>query len=139
MFRNLGYSEYDHIAVVLDDYYSLHISYPRAKKVPTILFAHVKREPLVIRPQFKLQKQRDAFLSNLQYEALGRQYDFNRVVQLLFSIQVYNLGKYNDKRTDKIVCSHQIYRCLRDSMTNMFEYVKDERRLEYHQYGTFSI
>jgi hypothetical protein len=86
MFRNLGASDYDHIAVVLDDYYSLHISYPRAKKVPTTLFTHLKREPMVIRPQFKAQRQREDFISNLQYEALGRQYDFNRVVQVLFSI-----------------------------------------------------
>ena len=56
MFRNLGASDYDHIAVVLDDYYSLHISYPRAKKVPTILFTHIKREPMVIRPNFKTSK-----------------------------------------------------------------------------------
>ena len=80
MFRGLGHSEYDHIAVVLDDYYSLHISYPRAKKVPTILFTHVKREPLVLRANFPEKKHIDAFLSNLQYESLGRQYDFNRVV-----------------------------------------------------------
>jgi len=52
MFRNLGCSEYDHISVVLDEYYSLHISYPRAKKVPTTLFTHIKREPMVIRPEF---------------------------------------------------------------------------------------
>ena len=56
MFRNLGASDYDHIAVVLDDYYSLHISYPRAKKVPTTLFTHIKREPMVIRPKFKTDK-----------------------------------------------------------------------------------
>ena len=72
MFRNLGASDYDHIAVVLDDFYSLHISYPRAKKVPTTLFTHLKREPMVIRPQFKTQSQREDFISNLQYEALGR-------------------------------------------------------------------
>ena len=51
-FRGLGYSDYDHIAVVLDEHYSLHISYPRAKRVPTVLFTHIKREPLVIRPLF---------------------------------------------------------------------------------------
>ena len=51
-FRGLGYSDYDHIAVVLDERYSLHISYPRSKKVPTSIFTHLKREPLVLRPKF---------------------------------------------------------------------------------------
>jgi len=62
MFRNLGASDYDHIAVVLDQYYSLHISYPRAKKVPTTLFTHIKREPIVIRPKFKGATQREEFI-----------------------------------------------------------------------------
>lgn len=58
---------------------------------------------------------------------------------MLFSMQVYNLGKYNDKKTDKVVCSHQIYRCLRDSLPSFYDYVRDDRSLEFHKYGTFSI
>ena len=140
MFRNLGGpSDYDHISVVLDETYSLHISYPRAKKVPTTLFTHIKREPMVIRPLFQTPEHKETFIKALQYEALGRQYDMNRVVHMLFSIQVYNLGKYNDKKTDKVVCSHQIYRCLRDSMPSFKRQVKEDKSLEYHKYGTFSI
>ena len=58
--RTLGRQSYDHIvsstsklirqAVVLDDQYSLHISYPYAKKAPTFFFTHKLRQPLIIRP-----------------------------------------------------------------------------------------
>ena len=73
MFRTLGGpTEYDHISVVLDETYSLHISYPRAKKVPTTVFTHIKREPLVIRPVFQSPEQKENFIKALQYESLGR-------------------------------------------------------------------
>ena len=34
---------YDHAVIVVDEERSLHISYPRAKLVPTYLFTHIKR------------------------------------------------------------------------------------------------
>ena len=50
LMRKLFQSEYDHTVVVVDDERCLHISYPRAKLVPTYLFTHIMREPLIIRP-----------------------------------------------------------------------------------------
>lgn len=73
---------------------------------------------MVIRPKWDSAKERDGFISNLQYEALGKLYDFNRVVRIMFSINVYNLGKlYNTRRSEKIVCSHEIFRVLKGIKT----------------------
>ena len=38
IFRDVGSTKYDHLVAVIDKDRSLHISYPRAKLVPTILF-----------------------------------------------------------------------------------------------------
>ncbi len=50
--RKVGDYKYDHIAVVLDKESCLHIAFPYAKKVPTILFAHKSKQPFIIRPKF---------------------------------------------------------------------------------------
>ena len=49
LMRKLFASKYDHTVVVVDEERSLHISYPKAKLVPTYIFMHILREPLVIR------------------------------------------------------------------------------------------
>jgi len=49
LFRDLGSSKYDHLVAVIDSERSLHISYPRAQLVPTILFVQRKKHPLVLR------------------------------------------------------------------------------------------
>ena len=80
-FRGLGHSDFDHIAVVLEDpNYCLHISYPKAKTVPTILFTHIKREPVVLRPKFESDSHRADFLKLVTQDSLGKPYDFYRVV-----------------------------------------------------------
>ena len=56
--RRVYSTPYDHLVVVVDETRSLHISYPRAKLVPTYLFTHSARQPLVIRPNLQ-QKERD--------------------------------------------------------------------------------
>ena len=38
LFRDMSQTKYDHIVAVVDEKRSLHISYPYAKLVPTILF-----------------------------------------------------------------------------------------------------
>ncbi len=73
-FRRIGESHFDHIvrvvcnimlqAVVLDEHSSLHISYPSAKVVPTILFTHKKKTPMIIRPRLN-DLERNQFLNNL--------------------------------------------------------------------------
>ena len=68
----------------MDNQYSLHISYPRAKKVPTFLFTHKRKEPLIIRPLFT-EKERIDFINNLLIEAIGKPYDFARVLSVIIS------------------------------------------------------
>ena len=48
--RRIYATTYDHIVVVVDLDRCLHISYPRAKLVPTYLFTSSRWEPLVLRP-----------------------------------------------------------------------------------------
>lgn len=55
LMRKIYNSPYDHIVVVVDQERCLHISYPRAKLVPSYLFTHSVREPLVIRPNLSDQ------------------------------------------------------------------------------------
>lgn len=50
LMRKIYNTPYDHIVVVVDQERCLHISYPRAKLVPSYLFTHSVGEPLVIRP-----------------------------------------------------------------------------------------
>ena len=64
--RKLYRANYDHIVVVFDSKYSLHISYPKARLVETHTFTLAKRDPLVIRPRWRDTKQRDEFLHNLR-------------------------------------------------------------------------
>ena len=79
--RGLGHSDFDHIAVVLNDTsWCLHVSYPKAKTVPTHLFTHVKREPTILRPRFDSEQHREAFLRRVTQDTLGKSYDYYRVV-----------------------------------------------------------
>jgi len=87
---------------------SLHISYPRARQVPTLLFTHKKKNPLIIRPKFT-EKERAEFVETLIADTKEKPYDYFRVLQLLISKQIYKLSNYNPKLNDKIVCSHQVY------------------------------
>lgn len=70
------------MVVVVDDTRSLHISYPRAKLVPTYLFTHSRREGLLIRPKWVDDKQRDQFLFSLKHATVGKRYDTFRVFNL---------------------------------------------------------
>lgn len=58
---------------------------------------------------------------------------------MLVSIHVYHFGNYNDRKTDKIVCSHKIFKILNEFHPHLHQSVKKETLLDYHQYGTFSI
>ena len=75
-------STYDHIVVVVDSERCLHISYPRAKLVPTYLFTHAKREPIVLRPMLQ-QEEIDKFLFDLKHETVGKYYDSARVLNYM--------------------------------------------------------
>jgi len=45
LMRRLFESKYDHTVVVVDEERSLHITYPRARLVPTYIFMHILRDP----------------------------------------------------------------------------------------------
>ena len=49
----------------MDEERTLHISYPRAKLVPTLLFTHRQRSPLVLRAHLS-QEEKDIFVDNLK-------------------------------------------------------------------------
>lgn len=75
---------YDHVVVVVDSERSLHISYPRAKLVPTYLFTHVKREPLLIRPNLNKEKI-EKFLFDIKHATVGKKYDSGALMTLVTS------------------------------------------------------
>lgn len=89
LMRRLFESNYDHSVVVVDDERCLHITYPRARLVPTYLFMHILRDPLVIRLNlFQSKKTEDLvkkelFLFNLKHAAIGKSYDASKVFYFL--------------------------------------------------------
>ena len=78
MMRKIYNTPYDHIVVVVDQDRCLHISYPRAKLVPSYLFTHRIRDPLVIRPNLS-EKDIETFLFNIKHNTVGKKYDVGRV------------------------------------------------------------
>ena len=100
LMRKIFASKYDHTVVVVDDERSLHITYPKAKLVPTYIFLHILREPLVIRLNTFSRKRnedivkKELFLFNVKHQAIGKQYDAAKV----FYFMRQNL-------TDKVVNS----------------------------------
>lgn len=111
-------------AVVYDEHLSLHISYPRAKMVPTILFTNKKRQPLIIRPRFDSDEQRKTFLDTLKDSSLGKLYDHYRIVQLMISTSLMEMKKFDDAKTDRIVCSHTVHKALATAMPHLAEQVE---------------
>ena len=87
--RKLFQSDYDHTVLVVDEERCLHISYPTAKLVPTYLFTHIIREPLVIRlnvfssSKIEDQTKRELFLLNIKHSSIGKKYDSARVFAFL--------------------------------------------------------
>jgi hypothetical protein len=81
-FRRIYSTPYDHVVVVVDSDRCLHISFPRAKLVPTYLFTHIKREPLVLRPNLSLNEI-EKFLFDLKHNTVGKRYDSGRAFQYM--------------------------------------------------------
>ena len=158
--RRLHGQTYDHVVVVIDDARSLHISYPRAKLVPTYLFTHSIREGLLIRPKWVNTEQRDQFLFSLKHATVGKKYDSFRVFNLsrmtifdqkkpepfqqtksgnVVTIQVNPSVK--DADSERVVCSHQIFRELNKIMPKLaFTVLHDVQltELDFHKFGTFT-
>lgn len=117
---------------------SLHISYPRTKLVPTILFTHKKKQPCIIRPNFT-NEERQEFLDTLQKISLGKQYDYYRIIQILISTSLFELKKFDDSCTDKIVCSHNIFQALIYSKRRLRPLIYSSSEYEVNSLGTFTI
>jgi hypothetical protein len=110
IFRDMGHTQYDHVVAVIDKERSLHISYPYAKLVPTILFVQDKKRPLVLKNKMeKLQK--DNFIQSIKHNLVGKSYDYKRVIHFfIFSklAEVSNINYRYVDRDDKVVCTHHI-------------------------------
>lgn len=87
--RKLFGSAYDHTVVVVDEERSLHIAYPKAKLVPTFIFMHILREPLVLRlnifqtKRTEDQVKKELFLFSIKHAAIGKRYDAAKVFYFL--------------------------------------------------------
>ena len=81
--RNLFRYECDHALVVVDQERCLHISYPRAKLVPTWSYLQISKEPIIIRPTAKAmdEQTRQKFISDVKHEFVGKAYDSMRLVR----------------------------------------------------------
>ena len=62
-----------------------------------------------------------------------------RVLFAIISSRVYDIGKYNDSKTNKIVCSHQIFWSLTYANEGLNDYINLDKTLEYHKLGTFTL
>lgn len=136
--RKIYNSPYDHIVVVVDQERCLHISFPRAKLVPTYLFTHIIREPLVIRPVMA-SAEVEKFLFNIKHSTVGKQYDSARVLNFMKQsiwqpqssltakkslnfdnvITISAPSKPKNQQNDKVVCSHQIIKELSKVMPQL--------------------
>lgn len=83
-FRTKYVTTYDHVVAVIDSERSLHISYPIAKVVPTILFLQKKKHPLILRCNFETEESRLKYIESVKHKFVGRKYDFKRIVHLMF-------------------------------------------------------
>jgi hypothetical protein len=94
LMRKLTQNEYDHTVVVVDEERCLHISYPTAKLVPSYLFMHVSREPIIIRTKefaadiagaraWSGHGVRDLFVFNVMHNSVGKGYDNIRVTRYM--------------------------------------------------------
>lgn len=114
IFRDVGHTQYDHLVAVIDKERSLHISYPYAKLVPTILFMQQKKRPLLLKSKMT-KSQKERFIHGLKHNLVGKAYDYKRVIhffifQKLSEYNIYN-HKYTD-RDDRVVCSHHLFKQL---------------------------
>ena len=49
------------------------------------------------------------------------------------------MSKYNDSSTEKIICSHQIYKILAKIDPCFFKSVEQNKDLDLYEYGTFTL
>lgn len=70
---------------------------------------------------------------------MGKSYDVYRIISLLISQSLFELKKYDDSATDKIICSHQIFQALALTMDETKSLVNKASDYEYHKLGTFTI
>jgi len=64
--RRLTRNTHDHIAVVLNNYKTLNIVVPKTIIRPIFIFIRPKKEPILLRPQWKNLDQRNKFISEIK-------------------------------------------------------------------------
>lgn len=114
IFRDVGHTQYDHLVAVIDKERSLHISYPYAKLVPTILFIQQKKRPLILKSKMS-SSQKERFIYGLKHNLVGKAYDYKRIMHFFVfqKLSEYKTGTriYAD-RDDRVVCSHHLFKQL---------------------------
>jgi len=71
--------------------------------------------------------------------SLGKQYDYYRVIQILISTSIMEMQRYNDESTDKIICSHQIYKALASTFPHIETIVNSSSDFNFNKLGSFTI
>jgi len=77
--RVLTRNRYDHIAVVLHDSETLNIVMPKTIKLPLSTFGKPGNAPLIMRPNWKAQEQRDSFIAEME-GFVGGHYNLKRTL-----------------------------------------------------------
>lgn len=112
IFRDFGETKYDHLVAVIDKERCLHISYPRAKLVPTILFVQQKKRPLILRCRGMTPDQRDMFIQQLKHKIVGKPYDYTRVLHYILYSKMNIKPNLYYETDEKVVCSHHLFKTL---------------------------
>ena len=139
MARDFNETKYDHLVAVIDKERCLHISYPRAKLVPTILFVQQKKRPLILRCRGMTSEQRDLFIEKLKHNIVGKPYDYTRVLHYILYSKMNKMPNKYYETDEKVVCSHHLYKTLSQSFPKLGKAVQTNPMLDLNKFGTFTI
>jgi hypothetical protein len=89
--RRLTGNAYDHIAVVVRDGQTVNIDKPMARRLPTDRLLRPELHPLVLRPAWRDDAARDAFVQWME-SLIDRAYDVRRTLRLLVSLGLQRAG-----------------------------------------------
>ena len=139
MARDFGESQYDHLVAVIDKERCLHISYPRAQLVPTILFAQQRKRPLILRCRGITDEERDLFIEKLKHNIVGKPYDYTRVLHYILYSKLNRMPNKYYETDEKVVCSHHLFKTLSQAFPKFKEAVQTNPMLDLNKFGTFTI
>ena len=81
--RRITRNHYDHVAVVMHNNETLNIVMPKTIKLPLSVFNKPENAPLILRPNWTTQEQRDEFIKEMQ-GYLGKTYDVTKTLLGIF-------------------------------------------------------